>query len=79
MNRGRPVGTKTKQKEINIDIFEFKKEVMKGQSVGMISFKFKISKQIVLDLCKKENLPCNTTGNLAFISKLYNNDRKSKN
>jgi hypothetical protein len=79
MNRGRPLGTTIKQKEINIDIEEFKKEVIKGQSITMICYKFKITKRNVLDLCKKENLLCNTTGNLAYVNKLHSNDRKSKN
>jgi hypothetical protein len=78
MNRGRPKGSTVKEKEININIEEFKKDVMKGQSVNMLSYKFKIAKKTVLHICKKENLPCNTTGSLAFVSKLYN-DRKFKN
>lgn len=70
MNRGRPVGTTKPKQIINIDMQEFKKDVLKGQSVIMISYKFKIPKKTVIDLCRKENLPCNTTDQLRFINKL---------
>lgn len=67
--KGRPKGTKIK-KQINIDIDKFRKEVLSGQSISMIAYKFKINKKNVIDLCKQESLPCNTAGLLNFVTKL---------
>lgn len=69
-DRGRPKNTTKIKKEIDIDIDKFRKEVLSGQSISMIAYKFKINKQNVIDLCRIENLPCNTSGMLHFVSKL---------
>lgn len=74
-NRGRPKGT-TKTKTVNIDIEEFRKEVLNGQSVQMIAYKFKIDKGTVIRLCKEQNIPCNTADILRFVNKL---DKYSRN
>lgn len=68
--KGRPKNTKKKIININIDIDKFKKRVLNGQSLNMISWEFKIPKPKVIQLCKQHDIPYNDWDMLRYVNKL---------